>query len=182
MNWQEKLRTFEKNKEWDNAIGLIKETVAESPNDYWAYVQAIYLFHNILLEEDYPEEKPDDLAALLQEYFELSKSKFSDNSEYLFFIGKILQIAEWYFGLDDNQLALEFQEMAMDKESGNLLYEWAYRLSCPGDTVEGYLANQLIENKDEKVEWLKTKGFPGEYILEHLKMSSERYTEKEAST
>lgn len=178
MNREKKLKLFEKNKEWDNAIGLLKEMIADNPNDSWPYVQAIYLFHNILLEEDYPEEKQGELASLLNEYFELSKNKFLDDSEYLFFMGKILHIAEWYFNLDDNQLAFEFQEKAMNKEPDNLLYQWAYRLSCPGDVLEGFLAHQLIEYKDEKVEWLKTKGFPGEYILEHLNMSNERYGKK----
>lgn len=181
MSWEDRLRTFEKKKEWNSAIELMKETVAENPNDSWAYVQAIYLFHHILLEEEYPKEKHDALTELLQKYFEISKSKFSDTPAYLFFIGKILHIAEWYFGLKDNLLAVEFQKKAMEKEPGNLLYEWAYRLSCPGDNVEGYLAHQLIENKDEKVEWLKTKGFPGEYILEHLYMSNRRYIEMKAS-
>lgn len=181
MNWQEQLKRFETNSEWDNAIELMKKTVADNSNDSWGYIQAIYLFHNILLEENYPEEKQNDLADLLKECFNQSKEKFSENAEYLFFIGKILHIAEWYFGLDDNQLALEFQKKAMNKEPGNLLYEWAYRLSCPGDTVEGYLAHQLIENEKGKVAWLKTKGFPGAYILEHLKTSNERYLEKKVS-
>ena len=180
MSWQEQLTKFEKNKEWDNAIELMKETVANNPNDNRAYVQAIYLFHNILLEEDYPEEKQDDLAELLKKYFNQSKEKFLENAEYLFFVGKILHIAEWYFGLDDNRLAFGFQEKAKSKEPDNLLYEWAYRLSC-GDPLEGYLAHQLIENEKDKIDWLESKGFPGAYVLEHLNMSNERYIEKEAS-
>lgn len=181
MNWQEQLTEFEKNKEWDNAIELMKKTIANDPNDSWAYVQAIYLFHNILLEEDYPEEKQDDLVELLKKYFNQSKNKFSENAEYLFFVGKILHIAEWYFGLNDNKLAFEFQEKAKNKEPDNLLYEWAYQLSYPDNPLEGYLAHQLIENKKDKIDWLESKGFPGAYVLEHLKMSNERYLEKEAS-
>jgi len=175
MNWEKKLKELVKYKKWDSAVELMEKIIGRYPDDSWVYVQAIYLLHNILLEEDYPEEKQDDLALLLKEYFNLSKCKFSNDPEYLFFIGKILHIAEWYFGLKDNKLAFEYQKKAMEKEPDNLLYEWAYRFSCSGDAVEGYLAHQLIENNDEKIQWLKSKGFPGEYILGHLNKSNERY-------
>lgn len=76
-------------------------------------------------------------------------------------MGKILHIAEWYFGLENSHLAIEFQKKAMEKEPENLLYEWAYRLSCEGDMVKGYLSHQIIEHYKSKIDWLKTKGFPG---------------------
>lgn len=60
----------------------------------------------------------------------------------------------------------------------NLLYEWAYRLSCTGDQVADYLAYQLVANEKLIIEWLKSKGFPGDYILEHLMMSNERYVNR----
>lgn len=69
----------------------------------------------------------------------------------------------------------------MDKEPGNLLYEWAYRLSCSGDIVAGYLANQLITHEKRKIDWLKNKGFPGHYVLEHLQMSNEKYLKQKFS-
>ena len=115
------------------------------------------------------------MAELLKTYFEKSYNLFSNNAEYLFFIGKILHIAEWYFGLEDDKLAVEMQKKAMEKEPENILYEWAYRLSCCEDAVEGYLANQLIEKEKEKIEWLRSKGFPGIYVLEHLQMSNQKY-------
>jgi len=178
MNWKEKLRVLQKDKDWDKAIELMKETVKKNPNDSWSYVQLIYLFHNILLEENYPEEKQDDLALLLKNHFSFSKDQFSEDSEYLFFIGKILHIAEWYFGLEDNLLAIKFQEKAMKKEPNNLLFEWAYRLSLPNDIRADYLAHKLIESKSEKIKWIESKGFPGEYILEHLNMGNKRYVKK----
>jgi hypothetical protein len=176
MSWQLQLKEFEKKKDWVNAIQLMKKTVANNPDDCWVYVQAIYLFHNILLEEDYPKEEEKALAELLKEYFIYSKDKFSEDPEYLFFMGKILHVAEWYFGLDDNSLAFQFQEKAKNKEPNNLLYAWAYWLSC-GDPREAILARQLIENEKDMLDWLSNKGSPGEYVLEHLKMSYERNKE-----
>jgi tetratricopeptide (TPR) repeat protein len=184
MNWKEQLSEIEshfgrhENQDWEFAIELIKSLVEKYPNDVEVYIRTIYLIHNILVEEDYPNGKHDEMADLLKKYFDKSYSLFSENAEYLFFIGKILHIAEWYFGLDNDELAMEMQKKAMDKEPGNLLYEWAYRLSCSGDIVEGYLANQLIEYEKEKVDWLKSKGFPGNYVLEHLQMSNQKYLDQ----
>lgn len=187
MNWKEQLSEIEKDfgfhkeRDWKPAIGLVNDLLAEYPDNVEINIRAIYILHNILVEEEYPDEEQDRMIDLLQKWFNQSKEKFSEDAEYLFFIGKILHIAEWYFGLEDNKLAVEFQKKAMEKEPGNLLYEWAYRLSCPEDVVEGYLAHQIVANDKDKISWLKAKGFPGEYVLEHLKMSNEEYLEKKAS-
>jgi len=167
-------------RDWKPSVELVKELVSKYPNDVEVNIRAIYILHNILLEENYSNDEHDEMADLLKRYFEKSYNLFSENAEYLFFVGKILHIAEWYFGLNDDKLAMEMQKKAMDKENGNLLYEWAYRLSCSMDTVEGYLANQLIEQEREKIEWLKSKGFAGQYILEHLQMSNQKYLEQKA--
>lgn len=187
MNWKEQLSEIEKDfgfhkkMDWKPSINLVNELLAKYPEDVELNVRAVYLLHNILVEEEYPEKEESGMVELLKKWFVESKEKFSDNAEYLFFIGKILHIAEWYFDLQDNQLAVGFQKKAMEIEQGNLLYEWAYRLSSPGDIVEGYLAHQLIKNEKIKVSWLETKGFPGDYVLEHLRASNEEYLEKEAA-
>lgn len=186
MNWKIRLSEIEKNfgfhikRDWKPAIGLVNDVLAEYPDNVELNIRAIYMLHNILVEEEYPDEERERMVDLLQTWFIQSKKKFSNNAEYLFFIGKILHIAEWYFGLDNNKVAVEFQKKAMEKEPENLLYEWAYRLSCPGDVVESYLAHQLISIDRDKISWLKSKGFPGEYVLEHLKMSNLEYLEKKA--
>jgi len=184
MSWKEQLAKIEKDfgyhkkRDWKPAINSVNEMLNEHPNDVELNIRAIYMLHNILVEEEYPTEEAEGMIDLLQKWFNESKKQFLENSEYLFFIGKILHIAEWYFGLDDTRLALEFQKKAMEKTPGNLLYEWAYRLSCIGDVVEGYLAYQIITYDKDAINWLKTKGFPGEYVLEHLTMSSEEYLKK----
>lgn len=178
MNWQEQLYEYETNRDWDKAVDWMNQTLVSSPDDVWAYIHAIYLFHHVLLETDYSDEKQADLEVALQRYFKVSCGKFLDNAEYLFFVGKILHIAEWYFGLEDNVLAIRFQEKAMKLEHGNLLYEWGYRLSCPGDQVVDYFAHQLITNEKSTILWLESKGFPGAYVLEHLRMGNERYVKQ----
>lgn len=186
MNWKEQLSEIEKDfgfhkeRNWKSAVDSVNGLLTEYPGNVELNIRAIYILHNILVEEEYSDEEQDRMTDLLQEWFNQSREKFLEDAEYLFFIGYILHIAEWYFGLEDTRLAIEFQKKAMEKEPGNLLYEWAYRNSYPEDVVEGYLAHQIITNDKDKISWLKTKGFPGEYIMEHLNMSNEDYLEQEA--
>ncbi|WP_205195315.1 hypothetical protein [Chitinophaga sp. Cy-1792] len=187
MNWKESLTNiendfgFHKKRDWKSAVRLVDELLTENLNDVELNIRGIYIFHNILVEEDYPDEEQAGMEYLLQKWFNRSKEKFSDNAEYLFFIGKILHIAEWYFGLEDTTLAIAFQKKAMELEPENLLYKWAYRFSFPGDVDEGFLAYKLLTNDIMKIKWLQSKGFPGEYILEHLKMREKEYLAKEIS-
>ena len=186
MNWKEELLEIEKDfgfhkqRDWKPAITLFSELLKQYPDNVELHIRAIYLLHNILVEEEYPNEEQDRMVNFLQKWFNQTKDRFSENAEYLFFIGKILHIDEWYFGLEDTNLAMEFQRKAMEKEHGNLLYEWAYRFSCPGDITAGYLAHQLITNEKDKIRWLKSKGFTGEYILGHLENNNQEYLETEA--
>ena len=163
MNWKEQLSKIESHfghhekRDWKPAVELVKSLIDKYPNDVEVYIRTIYLIHNILVEEKYSNDEHDEMADLLKKYFEKSYSLFSENAEYLFFVGKILYIAEWYFGLDDDlkpttdRLACKMQKKAMDKEPENILYEWAYRLSISDDIVGDYLANQLIEHEKEKI-------------------------------
>ena len=181
MNWEKQILKieeefgFHKEKNWKPVIDSVNKLLTEYPDDVELYIRAIYLLHNILVEEEYPNEEQNKMTHLLQKWFNQSKEKFSENAAYLFFIGKILHIAEWYFGLEDTELALEFQKKAMQKEPDNLLYEWAYLFSHPKNALAGYIAHKIIEYDKGKVSWLKSKGFPGAYALEHLKMSDEEY-------
>jgi hypothetical protein len=166
MNWKHELERLEKNKEWSEAIGLLNSVISEDPDNVEAYVRMIYLIHNLLVEED-PEScglSHDYLANLLLNYFQVSFAKFENNPEYLFFVGIILHIAEWYFGQDDTQLALLFQKKAVQLEPTNALYDFSYSFSMSNKMRAEELVKRL--SKDGSVlDWLKSKGFPGQYVL-----------------
>lgn len=176
MNWKEHLIELEHKKDYKLAAEFIQNVIKENPDNIEAYIRAIYLIHNILVEEDYPVSEQDSLANLLKLYFDTSYQKFSDNAEYLFFVGKILYIAEWYFGLDDDfkpteeKQAFQMQKKAHELERNNILYEWAWRFSL-GDKSASTLAEQILTQDTTKSEWLKSKGLPGEYILETLEQN-----------
>lgn len=184
MSWEKQLSEIESHfghhekRDWKPAIELAKNLVEKYPNNVEVYIRVIYLIHNILVEENYPNDELGEMTRLLQRYFDKSYEIFSENAEYLFFIGGILHIAEWYFGLEDTNLAIAMQKKAMKKEPNNLLYEWAYRRSCSEGEIVGYLANQLIEHEKEKIDWLNNKGFPGAYVLYFLQMNNKKYLEK----
>ena len=86
-----------------------------------------------------------------------------------------MYIGPWYFGLIDDSTAFSFQKKAWDLQINNHLYEWAYRYSKVGGPREDELAHEIMSNDIAAVEYLKSKGFPGNYILNHLKMSSEGF-------
>lgn len=179
MNWRAHLEKFEQDKDWKSAISLMQKVIGDNPNQVELYIRIIYLLHNILVEENYSESDDAYFAELLRYYFEESYQQFSDNAAYLFFVGKILYVAEWYFGIDDDlkpieeRQAFQMQKKAFEKERNNVLFEWAYRFSL-GDELAGYLADQILLYDKATVEWLKLKGFPGYYILEFLEQNRKK--------
>lgn len=182
MNWKESLSELETAKKYKQSVELIQKVITEHSNSIDAYIRGVYLLHNILVEEDYPDEERPHLEDLLRQYFHISYQMFSSNSEYLFFIGKILYISEWYFGVNDDmkpissRMAFQMQMKAYEMEKGNALYEWAYRLSL-NDDMAGYLAKQILQYDTNAIGWLKSKGFPGKYILETLEQSQGKFIE-----
>lgn len=165
---------YHKHYDWRPSLELIRTGISENPNDADLYVRVIYILHNILVEEEYPAEMHERMAALLLEYFNTSYEKFQKNPEYSFFIGKILYISEWYFGLNDDikpisdRLAFKMQKYAAESEPNNILYKWAYLFSSGGTESSRYLVDKILQDK-QIVEWLRSKGFPGVYILDSLK-------------
>lgn len=177
MNWREQLENYEHEKSWESAIELMGKIIKENPSSAEAYVRTMYLLLNILLEEDYPVEKHDSMANLLRNYFDESYPRFSDNAEYLFFMGYFISLAEWHFGQDDLTLADQMKEKASALEPDNILYEWSWRFS-QSDPLAGYFVEQLLKYDVPKIEWLKSKGAPGAYILDVIDRTYKEYKRK----
>jgi len=187
MNWKEKLSEIEisfghhEKRDWRSAIKLVENLISEYPNNIEINVRAIYIIHNILVEEEYPNDEHDLMADLLKRCFSKSYQRFSENPEYLFFIGKILYIAEWYFGLSDDlkplekKLAFRMQKKAYEMEFNNQLYEWAFVFSKDEKKKAFALSNQILNGESNWLEWLKTKGYPGTYVIESLEYCYEYY-------
>lgn len=166
MIWKEEFNKLEKGKKWIDAIQLLRNVIAENDNEPEPSVRMIYLLHNLLLEEDFKNFgfEHDHLANLLLKYFQESFRKFENNAEYLFFIGIILHIAEWYFGQDDVHLALQTQKRAVELEPKNELFQFSYDFALSNKESVKRLSSKLLQNKTQ-MQWLKSKGFPGQYVL-----------------
>ena len=83
-------------------IKSYEKEINDNPNNIWNYINIIYYLHNLLVECEYEIDKTEHYTSLLKEYFQYSQAKFSDIPEYLFFVSKIMFVAEWYFGLNDD--------------------------------------------------------------------------------
>lgn len=166
MNWKQLLDEYAKHKDWRTAISLLERVADENPDDeVEASVRLIYLLHNLLLEEDYKKAgfDHDYLADSLLRHFQTSYYKFKDDAEYLFFLGIIMHIAEWYFGQKDTSLALEMQKKATELDPENALYAFSYSFSTADKTRTLELAQQLSSD-NKTIQWLRSKGFPGSYV------------------
>lgn len=178
MNWREELEALERDKRWGDAMALMEKISGEPPPDAEAYVRAIYLLLNLLLEEDYDAHDlaHDDLAARLQRYFDHSYGMFNDNPEYLFFIGYFMGLAEWYFGQDTLELSHRMLRKATEIAPDNVLYDWAYKF-VSGDGAADRLAGRLTSNA-EVMKWLESKGAPGAYMINVIRACSENRVDK----
>ncbi|MBL7786769.1 MAG: hypothetical protein JNM36_12745 [Chitinophagales bacterium] len=170
---EEKIKTHIANKEWSMAVGLLYDLVLANPTDSRYTINLMYLLHDILLEQEYSDDENIYFAGLLEYLFCKSYPLFNNNAVYLFFIGKILHIAEWYLGIDEqnnvptNTLAYRMQLAAWQKEPNNILYEWACRLTQGEEQETLNLAKQILSD-DNYITWIKSILFVNDYITENL--------------
>ncbi|NWO28461.1 hypothetical protein [Capnocytophaga sp. oral taxon 903] len=166
---------FHKEIDWLSKIVYIDKKLEQYKKNVKVNIRAIYILHNILVEEEYPFEEQNKMSYFLQKWFLESNNRFQNDAVYLFFIGKILYISEWFFGLKDNTSAFEFQERAFEIEPKNILYEWGYALA-KNEKERVYILSKAILFKNKNIlDWLKQYGFAGNYTIESLMYCYENY-------
>lgn len=171
MNWQEQLSKLEQDKNWKSAIALMQETINQNSNSMDAYLSMNYLLMNLLVEEQYDPNDHDYYAGLLKKYFIESYSKFSNNPEYLFYIGQIACMSEWYFDIDIEE-AQSMMKKASEIKPDNILYKWAnysdldMRESSNKEKMILYAKKTLSESGVKRD--LKSKGALGKYLWDSL--------------
>ena len=170
MNWKSQLKYLEDHKQWDTAIEFMQKIIKECPDDLTAALYMNFLLINLLVEEDYNEQKHDYYATLIKKYFHESYEKFSNNPEYLYYTGRIAFMSEWYFDISKEQ-AENMIFTAMNMEPNNLIYQWAYYSSNhekdyknPQEAIK--YAQNVLDPNSEIQQILKTKGSLGEYVLD----------------
>ncbi|SEW57470.1 hypothetical protein [Chitinophaga arvensicola] len=167
MNWKEQLLKFEQNKNWKSAFDLLQTIISKESSNLDAYLSMNYLLMNVLVEENYDADEGEFYASMLKKYFVESYEIFSQVPEYLFFIGKIACMSEWYVDLKIEE-AQNLIRRAHHLDPKNFLYEWAaYSDLNMGDSinVEGVTDYSKKALRDTAVlEQLRTKGSLGKYL------------------
>ncbi len=169
MQWKEILRKLEQSKQWDEAIEFMQEIINKNSNDMDAYIAMNYLLANLITEEHCDKSKYNDYIVLSHYYFDESYAKFSNNPEYLFFTGITTTISDWYMDIDMKDVNAMLEKAAA-LEPDNLLYLWG-KYSCLKATnpenlklMDSY--KKRIRETSSVVNFLKSKGAIGEYLLE----------------
>lgn len=164
--------------DWMPRIGHVVAIGLDNIDNVEVAVRVLYFLHNCVLEEEHTESEHDSMHRLLESMFRLYNNRFMDNAYYLYFLGCILNVAEWYFGLDDTDVAEQFQRKAAELEPGNILYYYG-TLQSPVQQAEGNkIACDIINNRKDIVAWLQGRGFPGKYVLGGLEMNAKEYEKR----
>ena len=169
MDWKLQLLELEKQKKWDEAIELMQNVIKANPEDMDAYINMNYLLMNLLVEEDCDPSKQEDCETLLKWYFDESYTKFSNNAEYLYFMGRTAVMGEWFFGIDQEDYEAMI-EKAKILEPENLIYKesyyWELSHENPLDPELIAYAKWVVKHNSPIRQYLSAKGSIGEYLLE----------------
>ena len=169
MVWQQKLQELERAKQWDEAILFMQHVIVETPK-LDAYLAMSYLLMNLLVEEDYDDNKHDYYEALSKKYFNDGYQKFYRDPGYLFFIGKIASISPWYVGIEDQQVR-NMLNKAFELGSNDLYLWGSYGLLQGNDPYNRVLIDSCAERIKANpifMHMLKSKGSLGRYMIEML--------------
>ena len=178
VKWREEFSYLKDRKSWDEVFNFLEKTSAENPDDVEVYIETICFLSDLLLEDRGInfELEADKIAKTLKDIFDKSYKRFSENAEYLFFVGHFMALSDWLFGDDISEISHQMQKKAAELEPENILYKWGSKIAInpalSGNRVsEASLAKQVLSDS-EKMNWLKSKGMAGEWMIDILKSSS----------
>ena len=133
MSWKDDLLELKRQERWMDIIVSCEQQIQKDNNSADSYIQTIYLTHDILLEEYPTPQEEQEAQRLLIHTFSDGQQRHWDNAEYLFFIGSLVPIAEWLFGLKESskplekRIGYEMVKKATLLDPHNLLYRWSYQ-------------------------------------------------------
>jgi hypothetical protein len=165
MIQQEKiLRRIEKNYNIDEAIKYIESNHEKDLDDF---LRVIFLLQNFLVNGQYTKKEYDFVASKINKIFLETKSKYSHVPEYLFYVGFIASMAEWYFNIKIEDIESMIKD-ATQFEPENLLYKWRYyaitdQRSEINTKLKYLLSKQILEN-NVLMQGIESKGSLGKYL------------------
>jgi hypothetical protein len=178
MLWQKTIQRLEQNKQWDIAIIFMEQVINENSNDIDAYLSMNYLLMNLLVEEDYDENKHDYYESLIKKYFQESYAKFFNNPEYLFFTAITACMSEWYFGIKEEDIdKMIYKAIGLDPD--NILYKWGFFIPLDKSDIANlnemvFYTKKNLTNNFQIKNLLNLKGSLGKYLLNIISHISTR--------
>jgi len=187
MIWKEKVRILEQLDNFDVAIFYLEQVIKEHPDDVDAYIFMLFRLMDTIVEhachfanvsktpvsdikKKYYDSKEDEYEVLAKKYFKEGYAKFSDNAEFLFYVGVTAAMSEWYFGIDTKDYE-HMLDKALLLDSDNFLYQSVYyrgldqKIECNKKAVREYAQTVLNEHSPIR-SILADKGAVGECCLE----------------
>lgn len=168
------LSLIEQTGDWKSAICFLER---DDAHDLRAYLRMTFVLLDFIVDGQYTEDEADTVAAKIKYFFDRANLKYSENPEFLFFSGKMICIAEWYFGIDDIDQAISMIKKAKDSDPDNILYEWGYYSTIDqrpeiNTAIKLKLSHKLM-NTRLAIEDLKGLGMLGAYLFEMLEYTNE---------
>lgn len=167
MSLEKEISSLEQKNDWKSAIQLLDRFELDEPE---IYLRVIFLLLDLLVEGQYTQEEHDYAAKKLRYFFDKSNEKFSEDAEFLFFSGIMVYLAEWYFGMDSVEPAAAMLKKAMRMRPDQCVFKWGYYSSIDqrlekNTELKLQLSKQLLFKEPATLDWLKSKGLLGKYIL-----------------
>lgn len=165
MKSNDEILLIEETRDWRGAVYFLEKNEAD---DLRAYLRMTFVLLDFLADGQYVEEEEDFVFPKIKYFFDKANLKHSDNSEFLFFLGIMIYIGEWYFGMDNVDQAKSMLEKAKDIDPNNVLYEWGYysrtdqRLEVNTDLK--YELSGRVLNDSLIIDDLKGLGLLGVYV------------------
>lgn len=186
MNWKEQLSILETNEDFDVAIFFMEKVIKENPDNVDAYIFMLFrlmytivehscYFSNISssevrsIKKQYYDVKEDYYEMLAHKYFKEGFEKFSENPDFLYYVGFTAAMSEWYFDINREDY-VNMLNKAMALEPDNLLYKDTYfinldlTIACNKKEAEKY-AKVVLSKDSPLTRAVVDKGAIGEYWL-----------------
>jgi hypothetical protein len=164
MTQKNKLLRIEHEFNLDMAISYIDDNHKKDLDDY---LRIIFILMDFLSNRQYTEDEYHLIRNMIKDFFLYTKLKYSHNPEYLFYIGFIASMSEWYFGIEWNDVESMLKK-AMYLAPENLLYKWGY--CCIPDQraevnteIKHSLSMQILKS-NMLMEKIAQKGLLGECL------------------
>jgi tetratricopeptide (TPR) repeat protein len=166
MELKNELELIEKERNVYRAVEFIEDEKNQSLDNF---LRVLFVLLDFLVDGQYTQDEHEFFSTKIKEIFSKAKLKFSSNYDFLFFVGVMIYVAEWYFGIDNIDEAKFMLEDALKSNPDNIVYKWGYYSITDQRAEVNTKIKQLISNqilRDNLIlEWLKSKGLLGEYIL-----------------